>query len=269
MRLVLPAPVRVKPPELPAARERVCRRCGAKYRPSYPMQKTCSRSCGVAEYHERQQKARGRVCLSCGKEFSPYPSASHRSAARYCSWTCYSADRPPAKIAAVCEQCGARFERFRARVGRFGRTFCSIKCAGLFHTGPQSGQWRGGGKLYRGKLWQELRQRVRERDGYRCRRCGKSEAEQGGRQMSVDHLMPFRTAETMEEANDLSNLASLCLVCHAYKTGTVERRFVQRGDMDGLTRFIESIHAPSAIEDRYPGARQREEAHAGTVVRPR
>ncbi len=70
-----------------------------------------------------------------------------------------------------------------------------------------------------GPNWEEQRQKVLERDGYRCRTCG-SEA-RPGLGLHVHHIRPFReygylpgknTAYLL--ANDLGNLVSLCPSCH-------------------------------------------------------
>lgn len=74
-----------------------------------------------------------------------------------------------------------------------------------------------------GPNWTEQRARARARDGYRCQRCGISEAELG-RELDVHHLIPFREfkydphdparANRYLEANRLENLITLCPACH-------------------------------------------------------
>ncbi len=74
-----------------------------------------------------------------------------------------------------------------------------------------------------GPNWAEQRARARARDGYRCRRCGISEAELG-RELDVHHVVPFREfgydprdparANRYLEANCLDNLVTLCPACH-------------------------------------------------------
>jgi len=78
-----------------------------------------------------------------------------------------------------------------------------------------------------GPNWLAQRDRARERDGYRCQNCGASE--QGGALMvrqahhdglskgrvhHVHHKIPFRAFVSYQQANQLSNLVTLCPRCH-------------------------------------------------------
>lgn len=56
--------------------------------------------------------------------------------------------------------------------------------------------------------WAELRLRVLERDGYRCRKCGANL--RGVFYREVHHIIPLARGGT----NLLSNLISLCSCCH-------------------------------------------------------
>lgn len=58
--------------------------------------------------------------------------------------------------------------------------------------------------------WVRLRKRILERDGYRCRACGKP-----GR-LEVDHVIPLHQGGA---ALDPANLQTLCRTCHFLKTG--------------------------------------------------
>jgi predicted HNH restriction endonuclease len=57
--------------------------------------------------------------------------------------------------------------------------------------------------------WQELRLKVLERDGYRCRRCNTNL--RGVFYREVHHIVPLARGGT----NHMSNLSSLCSDCHA------------------------------------------------------
>ena len=59
------------------------------------------------------------------------------------------------------------------------------------------------------KAWQQIRQRVLLRDGYRCQGCGRLVA---GREAHVDH----RDGDSHN--NDPDNLQLLCIGCHGVKT---------------------------------------------------
>jgi DEAD/DEAH box helicase domain-containing protein len=92
----------------------------------------------------------------------------------------------------------------------------------------QAGHWFDSANDY-GPNWQEQRNRVRARDGYRCTLCGAPEPP--GRQHDVHHQRPFRTfgyAPGLNEnyllANRLENLVLLCRNCHGRMEATVRVR---------------------------------------------
>ncbi len=72
-----------------------------------------------------------------------------------------------------------------------------------------------------GPHWPAQRNRVRARDGYRCQMCGAPEM---GREHDVHHKIPFRTFDSVEQANQLSNLITLCRVCHRRAETAVRTR---------------------------------------------
>ena len=69
-------------------------------------------------------------------------------------------------------------------------------------------------RLHAGR-WTRVRRAVLDRDGFRCRRCGKA-----GR-MEVDHLVPL---DRGGDPWDLANLQALCRSCHFAKTAAERRR---------------------------------------------
>ena len=62
-----------------------------------------------------------------------------------------------------------------------------------------------------GPNWSRQRKLARARDQYRCQICG---APERGREHDVHHKIPFRTFASYEQANQLSNLVTLCRPCH-------------------------------------------------------
>ncbi len=81
------------------------------------------------------------------------------------------------------------------------------------------GALRSEERFDRGPDWPQMRQRARERDGYRCRHCGAPE--RPDREHDVHHLRPFREFgyrpgenDHYLAANQLSNLITLCRGCH-------------------------------------------------------
>jgi DEAD/DEAH box helicase domain-containing protein len=62
-----------------------------------------------------------------------------------------------------------------------------------------------------GTNWSVQRDQARARDGYRCQHCGRPE---GKNAHHVHHKTPFRTFASYQQANQLSNLVTLCPRCH-------------------------------------------------------
>lgn len=65
------------------------------------------------------------------------------------------------------------------------------------------------------RRWEKLRLEVLERDGYRCRFCGRA-----GR-LECDHVQPLHMGGLPYE---LDNLQALCRGCHIAKTRQENRR---------------------------------------------
>jgi DEAD/DEAH box helicase domain-containing protein len=74
----------------------------------------------------------------------------------------------------------------------------------------ESGYWTNDANDY-GPSWQTQRDRARERDHYSCQICG---APERGRVHHVHHKIPFRNFVSVEQANQLDNLVTLCPSCH-------------------------------------------------------
>jgi len=62
-----------------------------------------------------------------------------------------------------------------------------------------------------GPNWASQRDQARARDGYHCQICGVPEL---GRAHDVHHKIPFRTFASYRQANQLTNLITLCRPCH-------------------------------------------------------
>jgi len=78
--------------------------------------------------------------------------------------------------------------------------------------GSKSPRWKGGRIPY-GPNWCGQRRMAIERDNHTCQFCGTPE---NGREHVVHHIVPFREfgLDRCEEANNLSNLITLCNHCH-------------------------------------------------------
>lgn len=84
--------------------------------------------------------------------------------------------------------------------------------------GKNNPRWKGGREDYRGPDWWEQRERARKRDNYTCQICGGKE---DGWKLPVHHIISFEEfgLERYREANQLSNLITLCRHCHGKADG--------------------------------------------------
>ncbi|MCZ7542287.1 MAG: DUF1998 domain-containing protein [Anaerolineae bacterium] len=105
-----------------------------------------------------------------------------------------------------------------------------------------------------GPNWPQQRDAARARDGYRCQRCGLSEAE-AGRQHDVHHLRPFREFGYVrdvnahyKEANRLDNLTTLCRSCHRAVEDAQRTRSALSG-LGNVLRNLSTLHLMCAPED--------------------
>jgi len=223
-------------------RTKSCLACQQDFRPWHSLQKFCSRRCMVAVRPAPRRKT--RACQQCQKEFASFAS----SLQKFCSTTCGREARAAMAWREVhCLNCGGVFVRRTQPSFRAKRFFCSRLCSQNYTAGENHPHWRGGGGLFDGGVgWLRLADQIRERDGRRCRRCGKTEAE-NGRRLPVDHLIPRRLWPSIEEANNPDNLATLCDECHGWKTATIERKYLL-GDVLDLVAFRRSLDLGSAAK---------------------
>jgi DEAD/DEAH box helicase domain-containing protein len=91
-----------------------------------------------------------------------------------------------------------------------------------------------------GPSWKEARRAARERDGFRCVRCGAPESLR--REHDVHHLVPFRSFgyipgrnENHRLANAVENLVTLCAACH-------QRLEAQQGTHTALGGLAHALH---------------------------
>jgi len=219
-----------------------CDYCGKEFlrRPSHIKRRNksrnyCSRECKNKDQTEREKvKA---VCTTCGKEFEKYEGQVRNDDRHFCSRECFE-NRPmkgennpnwKGGLAIVeCRYCNEEFEVKPARKDE--AIFCSHKCYGKWLSenvkgenhplygetlekmqGERNPAWRGGYEPYYGENWHPQRRKALERDNHTCRVCG---MEEDGREHDVHHIVPRREFDTVEEANILDNLITLCRSCH-------------------------------------------------------
>lgn len=213
-----------------------CPVCGRRFRRFASQVKArgaryCSRDCKAIGEKRRSPQP----CKQCGELFEPQPrDRRDPNRGKFCTRDCYvewrqAQDAERSEL--TCSSCGRLFHRPNAwvRKGKPGApVYCSRRCT-------DDGRYRGAALPRRGRRWRELAESIRERDDYRCVRCG--EPETNGRSLSVDHILPARMFLMAPElADDPRNLASLCAACHAVKTHRYEPRIL-RGDFLAIDEF--------------------------------
>lgn len=103
------------------------------------------------------------------------------------------------------------------------------------YTGEEHWSWSGGHANYYGPSWKQRRRDTIERDGEQCVRCGMTRREHRQKYDRDLHVHHITRAEDYRdesgniddlEANDLSNLLTLCFQCHSDIEGLpVDTRF--------------------------------------------
>lgn len=169
------------------------------------------------------------VCDNCKKEF--YRSPANRGPGnQYCSEKCMSEafmgkrlgkDHPRWKGTETrpCGGCGKEISRPHWRAKDRTNFFCDQKCFAIWkaenYTGKDNPCWRGGHPPYYGPNWQRQSREARKRDNHQCQSC-KVHEDNLRRALDVHHILPIRyfEEENYKDANKLSNLISLCEVCH-------------------------------------------------------
>lgn len=85
-----------------------------------------------------------------------------------------------------------------------------------------------------GPGWNTLRARVTRRDGNRCQVCGSGGTSQS---LHVHHIQPFRSFTSLEAANQLGNLITLCPTCH--RQAEIHVRI--RSGMAGISYLLHNL----------------------------
>lgn len=168
--------------------------------------------------HEEIPPWKRQTCDWCGEDFEKCDSQMTEEGS-YCSEDCYgkhlsekiTGEENPhykgGRQTFICDQCGESFKKYPAD-RRNGHVFCEYSCFEKWET------IHGESRNY-GPDWEEIRQKVIERDDRTCtfESCGKTECEDG-RGLHVHHIEPFVNFDKVEEANRLENLRTLCAKHH-------------------------------------------------------
>lgn len=185
-----------------------------------------------------------KSCPGCGVLFVP---VQHSGVAwsKFCTSKCYGQHKRRNMFTdAPCTVCGKVCRRRVSQIRRSKRVVCSRQCQSVISRGAHHVMFRPESILdpkRRGATgrWKRVSAQARERDGHSCRRCRRvRHADE--RQFPVDHVIPWRVFENKDEADDLSNLATLCPRCHSWKTSTIETKYLQ-GDVLGMQQYRAAI----------------------------
>lgn len=97
--------------------------------------------------------------------------------------------------------------------------------------GPNNPMWKGAcllrNKSYRGPDWIDIAEKARSRDGHKCAECGMTSEQHIARwsqKLEVHHKVPFHEFTDHVAANKMSNLVTLCKVCHMKADRAIKQR---------------------------------------------
>lgn len=181
------------------------------------------REAGFEPYWEIKD-TRTAECEVCGEEFEV---KEYRNERRFCSTACHGKWRQGRFVgeenwcydrqSVDCAWCGEALERIPYFIKNNDRHFCDDDCQGRWISKNNRGEAHPkykGGKIAYGMGWsKEKKESVRERDGYKCQACGKTQEEElrdNDRRLSVHHLVPARKFDDPGKRNAKSNLVTLC-----------------------------------------------------------
>jgi hypothetical protein len=128
-------------------------------------------------------------------------------------------------VEVICDECGDAFERPRAHLDRdwTDHIFCSEECHGEWREGRIKGekhpQFDPEAHDEYGANWEQFREKVIERDGGQCVRCGlsrESHQQEFGRDLHVHHIIPRSEFDDVRESNTFENTVTVCIQCHRY-----------------------------------------------------
>lgn len=213
-------------------RAEVCEECGSEFdsRPN-DVGRFCSTSCkndwfcGKSNTNHPSYDRKTVRCEWCGnrEKVSPSRAEDYQFCSRECQGEWQSATRTGEDASnwrggvdqseSECVACG---EKFTYKSKSSSGQYCSHDCYWEHHAGENHTAWKGGEVSYAGR-WKRQRISALVRDQARCVSCSmtdKEHYEKYNRSIDIHHITPYRTFNDPEQANQLSNLATLCRECH-------------------------------------------------------
>lgn len=212
---------------------RTCADCGTEFHDPDSARVYCD-DCMPSRERSKDRWTYGNTegtCIECGATFLYYPS---EKPGRYCpdcvdddpvSCTPPSEDWGEGTTKVSCEYCDSVLTVYKSRAENREVIFCDRECYSTWLANDRRANrvwerddnpnWAGGviADEHYGEGWPSARNAALARDGFRCRRCGRSR-EEFGRNPDIHHIEPVRTFDDHSDAHDLENLVSLCRACH-------------------------------------------------------
>lgn len=159
------------------------------------------------------------ICTQCSKPVKRRQYHVALTQRPFCGFPCYAEwqkvnrvgiGRKRVKVS--CYTCGKIFAKQPSAVSE--HNFCGRDCFAKWRAseawaGKNNPSWLGGHVNYRGTDWNKQSAAARKRDDDACQRCGKQAPG-----LPVHHLIPFHLFDNYREANQLTNLITLCPTCH-------------------------------------------------------
>lgn len=117
----------------------------------------------------------------------------------------------------TCQNCGCEFNVPSRGKLAINAKFCSCKCRGEAHTGPNAPRWTGGVRCrsrtrVEAQEHDKWRRAVKKRDNFTCQDCGIK-----GVRMHAHHIKEY--AKYPESRFEVSNGLTLCRPCHSERHG--------------------------------------------------
>lgn len=165
-----------------------------------------------------------RFCPVCGQVYEVNPTRLKWGRGTTCSRRCsyiLRGHKSEHNIRRVCIHCGRIFAIAAAKLKeeRGLGQYCSRECRDAHRIGPAHPQYINGLHQHRyGPHWYATRRAVVKRDNHTCQHCGRTDG-----YMHVHHIRPFRLFASADEANQMSNLITLCGACHRRAEAELQR----------------------------------------------
>lgn len=172
--------------------------------------------CGYICYNERRKSTKSydkpRTCVGCGNDFLPTQWYQ-----KYCARSCFSKSVKKRKVI-NCKECSKEFEQTRIE-----QKYCSRKCS----TPYKDKTLRKPKYVSLDDTWSKA---VKERVGYKCEYCGKTET------LNSHHIF---SRSNKKVRWDMDNGICLCVLHHVFGIFSAHKSPLEFGEWLKETRGID------------------------------